>query len=427
MEERIRDGARHGRVPAILLSAALAAPGHTAQAEDEESFLDWFEFGGSLELSYERRQNFDLDSKIADDVDLLPVELQLELTFEPNDYLEAYVETTLQREFELREQGVGEDRDTELLIEQAHVTLRDPDRGLALRVGRQNFEDERQWLYDEELDAVRASYRGAGAALEFSVSRKALVDEDLLNEVKEEPITNYMLVGAYAPNDEVTLGAYGIVRDDRRHGGEPFYFFGLSSTGTIGERLDFWLNVAQVRGREEGVDVQGTGLDILGLYRIDAPFRPHVLLGYAYGSGDSDPDDGRDDTFRQTGFQDNESELGGMTAFNTYGEAFDPELSNMSILTAGLGARPREEISLDLVYHVYRQDKALDELGDNELEAEPTGESRRLGSEVDLVLGFQAIEDLRISGFFGYFMPERAFGPGADDAFFARVEVEVEF
>jgi alginate production protein len=434
MGESFRVGARglgvggwRRRVLAIVLSAALAGAVQSAPARGAEQLLDAFEFGGSVELAYERRQNFDLDSKIADDVDLLPVELQLELLFEPSDYLEAYVEATLVREFELREEGAGEARETELLIEEAYVTLRDPDRGLALQVGRQTFEDERQWLYDEELDAVRASYRGSGAALELSLSRKALVDEDLLNEVKEEPITNYMLVGAYAPNDQVTLGAYGIVRDDRGRGGDPVYFYGLSSKGTIGDRLDFWLDVAQVRGREEGVDLRGTGLDILALYRIDASFRPHLLLGYAYGSGDTDPDDRHDGAFRQTGLQGNEAELGGPTAFSFYGEAFDPELSNMSILTAGLGARPREGISLDLVYHVYRQDKALDELGDNALEAEPTGDSRRLGSEIDLVIGFEEIEDFRIGGFLGYFMPGRAFGPGADDALFARIEVEYEF
>jgi alginate production protein len=412
---------------ALLFSAALAAAAQVAQAEDAESFLEGFEVGGSLELAYEHRRNFDLDGKAADDLDLLPVELHLELTFAPNDYFEAHVETALQREFELREEGVGEPRETELLIEEAYVTLRDPDRGLALQVGRQTFEDERQWLYDEELDAVRASYRGDSAALELSVGRKALVDEDLLNEVEEEAITNYMLVGAYALSDEITLGAYGIVRDDRRRGGAPFYLYGLSSSGTLGERLDFWLNLARVRGREAGLDLHGTGLDVLALYRIDAPFRPHLLLGYAHGSGDSDPEDGEDGAFRQTGLQGNEAEFGGPTAFGTYGEAFDPELSNMSILTAGLGARPREGISLDLIYHLYRQDEASDELRDAALEAEPTGESRRLGGEIDLVLGFEEIEDVRISGFFGYFMPGRAFGPGAEDAFFARIEVEVEF
>ena len=154
---------------------------------------------------------------------------------------------------------------------------------------------------------------------------------------------------------------------------------------------------------------------------------PHLILGYAFGSGDSDPDDDRDRAFRQTGLQGNETEVGGLTPFRYYGEAFDPELSNLSIFTAGLGARPTAELSADLVYHYYLQDHAADELRDSALDAEPTGQSRRLGSEIDLVLGFEEEGDFRIRGFLGYFMPGRAFADGADAALFARIEAQYEF
>ena len=100
-------------------------------------------------------------------------------------------------------------------------------------------------------------------------------------------------------------------------------------------------------------------------YHLDAPLSPHVILGYAFGSGNSDPDDDRDDAFRQTGLQGNETEVGGLTPFRYYGEAFDPELSNLSIFTAGLGTRPTPELSADLVYHYYLQDHAADELRDS--------------------------------------------------------------
>jgi alginate production protein len=162
-------------------------------------------------------------------------------------------------------------------------------------------------------------------------------------------------------------------------------------------------------------------------YDFDLPLSPYVVLGYAFGSGDGDPDGNTDNAFRQTGLQGNENEVGGLTEFSYYGEAFDPELSNMSIFTAGFGARPRAGISLDLLYHYYLQDEASEELRDAGITAEPTGRSRRLGREIDFVFGYEEIEDLRITGFFGYFMPSRAFEPGADDAFFARLEVQYEF
>jgi alginate production protein len=434
MGESFRDGARRSGVGSrgrrawgIVLSAALAGTVLAAPARGAELLLESFELDGSLELATEHRQNFDLDSASADDVTLLPVELQLGLLFKPNDTVEAYVQALLTHPFELREQGEGEARETELLVEEAYVTVSDPDRGLSLQVGRLPFEDERQWRYDAELDAVRAAYRGSGVSIEISAGRKALVREDLLNKVEQKPVNTYILTGAYAPSETVTLGAYGIVSDHRGAARDRPVFLGLTSRGTIGERLDYWLDAAHVRGREAGRDLRGYGLDLLGAYHFDAPFSPHVVLGYAFGSGDSDPDDDRDGAFRQTGLQGNEAELGGPTPFRFYGEAFDPELSNMSIFTAGLGARPREGLSLDLVYHYYLRDEASDELRETALDAEPAGQSRRLGSEIDLVLGFEASKDVRIRGFLGWFLAGRALGRGADDALFARIEATYEF
>lgn len=414
----------------ILLSASVHAedvPEADTPEAPPESVLQWFELGGHVELAYERQQNFDLDSRLEGDLDLLPLELQLELLFAPNDYVESYLQLNLMRDFELREQGVGERRDTEFLIEEAYVTLAQPEWGLSLQVGRQSFEDDRQWLYDEELNAVRVRYRAPDFAVELSASREALVDRDLLNHDDEAPINNYILFGAYEPVEEVTVGAYGIISDHRGMVRDRPVFLGLYSHGTIDDRLSYWLDAAHVRGREEGRKLRGYGVDLLGAYRFDLPLSPYLMLGYAFGSGDSDPEDRRDGAFRQTGLQGNEVEVGGLTAFRYYGEAFDPELSNMSIFTAGLGAGPREGLSLDLVYHYYLQDEASDELRDSALDAEPAGLSRRLGSEIDLVLGFEEIEQLRVTGFLGYFIPGRAFGSGADDALFARIEVEYEF
>ena len=80
-----------------------------------------------------------------------------------------------------------------------------------------------------------------------------------------------------------------------------------------------------------------------------------------------------------------------------------------------------------MVYHYYLQDERSNELRDSGLDAEPTGRSKRLGGEIDLVVGFEPVEDFRVRGFLGYFMPGRAFGSGADDTLFARIEATYEF
>ncbi len=397
-------------------------------AEDSELEFGPYKFGGSIELDYERLQNFDLDDSADDDLDLLTFEAVLAILFAPTDYFEIYLQPNLTREVELSEQlDPGEDRVTEFSFEEAFFTIRDPDRGLSLEVGRTFFADEREWVYDEDLDAVRGAFRSSDIFLELSASRQALVDVDLLNPDDVEPINNYVAYGGYEPIEDVTVGAYGILRDHRDDDGFRPLYLGLFSNGTVGESLTYWLDAAHVRGREEDVKLRGFGVDVLGAYTFDLPLSPRLMLGYAFGSGDSDPDDDRDHAFRQTGLQGNEAELGGVSSLKFYGEAFDPELSNMSIFTAGIGAWPIEDFSVDLLYHYYRQDKASDELRDAALEADPTGRDKDLGHEIDLVLGYAGIEGLEFRGFLGYFMPGDAFGSGADDALLARIEFEYEF
>lgn len=411
----------------LCVSISSAVNAEHALAGAANSISQSLEFGGSIELAYERLQNFDLDSAEADALDVLPVELEVEGLFYPNEYFQAYFRTTLTHEFVLHEEGEQDVPNTELHITEAYVTGSDPDWGLSIQLGRQLFEDERQWLYDAELNAVRGAYRTSDLAIELSASRGGLVNQDLLNTVTEEADNNYILYGAYELNEEVMVGAYGIVSEGSGDIDAPPVFLGLTSNGAAGDRITYWFDAALVRGRENGRSLRGYGIDVLGTYDFDVPLSPRLIAGYAFGSGDSDPDDDRDGAFRQTGLQGDEADIGGVAPFRYYGEAFDPELSNMSIFTAGLGIRPSERLSVDLVYHYYLQDEPSDELRDSALDAEPTGESRRLGSEIDLVLGVAVIENLEVRGFLGYFLPGRAFSDDADNALLARIELEYEF
>ncbi len=74
-----------------------------------------------------------------------------------------------------------------------------------------------------------------------------------------------------------------------------------------------------------------------------------------------------------------------------------------------------------------RQVEKSDELRDSALDAEPNGESRQLGSEIDIVVGFEDSEDFRVRGLLGYFLAGHAFVAGADDALLARIEFEYSF
>jgi alginate production protein len=143
------------------------------------------------------------------------------------------------------------------------------------------------------------------------------------------------------------------------------------------------------------------------------------------GSGDDDPNDDIQRSFRQTGFEDNEAKFSGVNDFLYYGEFLQPTLRNIRILTGGLGVRPSRQTSVELVYHLYTQDQASGEL-DSALEAEPSGRSRRLGREIDVIVAYRPLPDLELTLTGGYFWPGRAF-PGADRGLGVRVELEYKF
>src|SRR2546427_792905 len=110
--------------------------------------------------------------------------------------------------------------------------------------------------------------------------------------------------------------------------------------------------------------------------------------------------DGADGTFRQSGLQRNRGSLNGVVSFHYYGEVLDPELTNLRIQSLGAGLRPGRPLSLDLLFHRYRQDVPSRRLENTELDAKPSGLDPHLGSEWDLVVGYEPRKEveLRLTG-----------------------------
>jgi alginate production protein len=155
-----------------------------------------------------------------------------------------------------------------------------------------------------------------------------------------------------------------------------------------------------------------------------------LTLGQAAGTGDGHPSGGVDRNFRQSGLQGNEGDFNGATDFKYYGELFDPELSNLSIFTTGVGINPTKTSSIDLVYHSYRQEKASDSLSDAGIDINPDGRSKKLGSETDLIIGY-VNEDRPLSFemalILGYFIPGKAFPSSSENSFLTKLVAQIEF
>jgi alginate production protein len=387
-------------------------------------------FGAELELAYDYRKNLGLDDRRDNDASVLAPELSLAFSYDPDPKFQAFLNVAVSRPivWKFEADGSRPSEDLALELKEAFILLRSLPSGLSLQLGRQRFEDERQWLYDEELDAARLWLHRGALTAELSLSRDGLVREDLLSPAAREEINNYVLSASYRLLPDLTLEAYAIVRDDQAASRNRPVFLGVRSRGEPLEDLDYWFELGYVGGRDGSTSISGWGLDVGATYELQVGPKPALTLGFAFGSGDRNPDDGTDRSYRQTGLQDNESDFGGATDFKYYGEVLDPELSNLVILTAGLGIRPSDKISVDLVYHYYVQHRASPSLRNAGIDAEPSGRSRRLGGAVDLIVGLQEIYDrLELKAVVGYFSPGAAFPDHRGGAWVVRAEVQFRF
>ncbi|MEN8207500.1 MAG: alginate export family protein [Pseudomonadota bacterium] len=395
-----------------------------APPRTEIQLLPNLTFGAKVKFKAVHENNFDLDFGDPDDLTFVEPELSLAFSYDPTDRLQLYLNIE-PAYLHVDDEENKKDSETRLSLNEAFVSLDDILYGSTLKLGRQRFNDEREWIYDDELDGGRFYHSFSRFALDFSLTRNN--DKDLLNHDDNEDVTNLMVYARYAPDRDDEIGLYAFAQNDQSDLDEDVIFFGLHADGKAWKCLEYWLELAHVRGETDSSDVRGLGLDVGSTYVFDVRFRPSITLAYAYGSGDKDPTDGRDENFRQTGFQDNNAKFNGLIRLKYYGEMVDPELSNLHIATVGTGIRPTRKTSLDLVYHNYRQVEASTLMRDWEIDQDPDGHSTDIGYEIDLVAGYRIRPHHKGSFIVGSFHPGNAFSNDADNALFVELKLQYEF
>jgi alginate production protein len=297
--------------------------------------------------------------------------------------------------------------------------------GFGLEIGRLDFEDDRRFWWDEDLDAIRVLYETKTMEVVFSVAREVApirsdddrIDPDhhrvlrLFGEAswdwsKEHGVEAFVLhMADHSPTERV--GEIVSINREDDSDATLTWFGGRASGAFEGEAfgiVGYWFDAAFVIGREKLLffddisdhksfvedranrDVSGWAIDVGSTWVAPLAWEPRVTVGYAYASGERNPESGADRSFRQTGLDSNEPGFGGVQSFKRFGTLLDPELSNLHVVTVGLGVSLLESSSLDIVYHYYRQDEPTTELRDGFLEPELTGRHRELGHGIDIVL-----------------------------------------
>jgi alginate production protein len=407
--------------------------------------------GGELEVGLAFLHGRIEEDEEDDDQLLLEMSLEVEAFYTFGDWLSLFA----QLKAELAEDLLPNrfDEVSVAFLERGEMWIVSEDiagTGISIDLGRLDFEDDRRWWWDEELDAVRVIWETERTEVALALARELFSARSDQSFVEPEHEGVLRVIGEaswdWRPNHALEL--FLVYQDDRSSSERPEEVFrqereddedarltwvgarlmGAHEAGRAG-LLGYWLDTGFVSGEERFAefedlsrrrsvveetlsrDVQGWGLDLGASWMFARPYEPRIHAGYALGSGDSSPEEGSDRSYRQTGLEENEAGFGGVERFNSYGVLLAPELSNLQVWTVGAGLSLLRSSSLDLVYHYYRQVDAAPFLRDARIDLPLTGRDTDLGHEVDLVLALEEWERFEFDFLASAFRAGRAFGP----------------
>ncbi len=410
--------------------------------------------GAKYTLKPRRRSNFSIG--LRDDGEVrVSQRLDLNVLYRATERTSMFVETRILHNAQL----AAEDRTTESSgnIQRGDSWIYFDDSsgsGFGLQIGRQRFRDKREWWWDESLDAIRIHYSwrdrfSAQLALGQRLARISFDDAQI--DPEKEDVARILGHLSWRASPKLRLEAFYLKQDDHsstQTDGQliaaddedeidaDLTWFGLRAMGkwkvNSDHRLYYWLDTARVTGKElvtdfdpspvPGMivadnpfvrDVSGWGLDAGVTWNTRWPLEPSFTLGYAYGSGDSDPkrdSKGTDRAFRQTDLQDNNGKFRGVDRFRYYGEVSRPELSNLHIGTVALGFPLLESSSLEILWHLYRQVHAAKFLRDARIRKGGLAQRRDIGQEIDLLVGLEEWDRLEFEIVAGLFRAGDAYG-----------------
>lgn len=323
--------------------------------------------------------------------------------------------------------------------------------GFSIEAGRLDFEDDRLWWWDEDLDALRIAYEYDEVEVTLAAARELAPRSSDAHYIEpdDHQVLRYILEASWDWHEQHALELFALhqrdqsgaeqigqtVRSERADESDgDLTWLGARASGAWQTSdhgvFGYWLDYARVHGDETVAEfeeespthsvveeilrqrVRGQAWDVGATWVLPLRAEPRVSLGYAWGSGDRNPDDALDRSFHQTGLHGNEVAFGGVERFDHYGSLLDPELSNLSIFTIVVGTSLFQSSSLDLVYNRYRLESLAESLRDSRLELELNGSHRALGEAFDLIFAIEEGRRLQFLLTASAFRPGRAFAFG---------------
>ena len=416
--------------------------------------------GGEYDLNPNFRDNLDLDKNDPDGSVRLDQELKLEAFYPISNFTAVFLsfKGISESRFNVDNDAIDSTR-LELSRDETWIFFdRIAGTGFGLQFGNQNVSETREWWWDKDMDSLRLYYNRGPLHFELTggkqiggESTRQSIDPD------DDEVYRVLGLGSWMWNSKQRLEFYFLKQWDRSTienegdiikrlnrdaNDQDMAWFGGRAIGEIGLNdygsLNYWADVAGVYGDETVTeygsedsdgndlpdslrrvdkvyrnDVSGWAFDVGAFWTLPVKFEPTFTLSYARASGDSDPNDGHNSSFRQTGVHRNNWRFNGVNRFRIYGELLRPELSNLGIFTSAFGIRLLKNSSIEFVYHKYDQVEAFDKLRDVNINLSPNGTDRDIGQEVNVIANFREWKNLELGVEGAVFDPGKAFGTDA--------------
>ncbi len=405
---------------------------------------------GEFDSALRYRNNFDLQNGVQDDLVRLDQQLKPGLFYRVTPSITLFLEGKLLYRYEVY--ADVSDRELVWMAERGRTWLHlGPlsKKPLALRLGRQMFRDAREWWWRADLDAIRLYTASSHVYVEVGLARQVTrvsIDEDDIdprdNDVRrllgsvtwqwapKQQLAAFLLVqhdASSTPSEGEFVRDTRLDPSDATLGWLGLRTLGRTPLGRFGA-LRYWADSAVVAGEEtllrfgpneagqhqvisrQKQRVLGWAVDAGVRWQLPLRWHPTLMVGYAVGSGDRQPDRGTNHTFRQSGLQTNKARFSGPKRLRYYGELLRPELANLHIWTAALGARFWRNGGIDIAYHVYRQVEPFPFVSRARLRPLPRGQHREIGQEWDIMVSLIAGKMFRIALTGAVFRAGRAYG-----------------
>lgn len=307
-------------------------------------------------------------------------------------------------------------------LERLYLDYR-PSDVLRFRLGRQGISDPLEAVVDEDLDGLMVSYQPG--MLEFNISHTR---EDWFfasSGNRRDQISNTMASMQISPSKDTVWMPYVLHRANREDTDpDEEGSVTLEATTWVGvmgivepdsSAMRFWFHGSLQEGEEIETDNLNAEEDItelggfavnLGInWKLRGTYNTTLTAAAAHASGVSKPD-----RYRQSDLHSNGFKLNGMNKFRYLGEVLDPELTNIQILTLGLGTQLSFNAMADLAIHSYRQVEVQEnKLRGSNIEYDANGIDDDLGAGIDLILTYEPNDKTRIKFTTGRFIPGEAF------------------